>query len=112
LISVVATSYLLGVSTRRVDKLVEQLGTAPGTRSAGSPALGCVRRNQHRTLVPGQQAAFGVVGLITALGLVIALAMLGKRSAPDTKEPDTKEPDDRRVLPLPFKAELCGNEGR
>src|SRR5688500_14116526 len=26
LISVVATSYLLGVSTRRVDKLVEQLG--------------------------------------------------------------------------------------
>jgi transposase-like protein len=28
LISVVATSYLLGVSTRRVDKLVEALGTA------------------------------------------------------------------------------------
>ncbi|MCM3885207.1 IS256 family transposase [Frankia sp. R82] len=28
LISVVATSYLLGVSTRRVDKLVEQLGVA------------------------------------------------------------------------------------
>lgn len=26
LISVVATSYLLGVSSRRVDKLVEQLG--------------------------------------------------------------------------------------
>ncbi|GAA2773197.1 transposase-like protein [Nonomuraea dietziae] len=26
LIRVVATSYLLGVSTRRVDKLVEQLG--------------------------------------------------------------------------------------
>lgn len=26
LVSVVATSYLLGVSTRRVDKLVEQLG--------------------------------------------------------------------------------------
>ncbi|WP_435809750.1 transposase, partial [Streptosporangium canum] len=26
LISVVATSYLLGVSTRRVDKLIEQLG--------------------------------------------------------------------------------------
>lgn len=26
LISVIATSYLLGVSTRRVDKLVEQLG--------------------------------------------------------------------------------------
>ena len=28
LVSVVATSYLLGVSTRRVEKLVEQLGVA------------------------------------------------------------------------------------
>jgi transposase-like protein len=33
LISVVATSYLLGVSTRRVDKLVEQLGVAHISKS-------------------------------------------------------------------------------
>jgi putative transposase len=33
LISVVATSYLLGVSTRRVDKLVEQLGVANISKS-------------------------------------------------------------------------------
>ncbi|WP_424536448.1 IS256 family transposase [Sphaerisporangium viridialbum] len=33
LISVVATSYLLGVSTRRVDKLVEQLGIAGISKS-------------------------------------------------------------------------------
>jgi len=33
LVSVVATSYLLGVSTRRVEKLVEQLGVASLSRS-------------------------------------------------------------------------------
>ncbi|WP_182878202.1 IS256 family transposase [Microbispora sp. H10670] len=33
LVSVVATSYLLGVSTRRVDKLVEQLGIAGISKS-------------------------------------------------------------------------------
>ncbi len=33
LISVVATSYLLGVSTRRVDKLVEQLGVSGISKS-------------------------------------------------------------------------------
>ncbi|SBW22649.1 Transposase for insertion sequence element IS1081 [Candidatus Protofrankia californiensis] len=37
LISVVATSYLLGVSTRRVDKLVEQLGVAHISKSQVSP---------------------------------------------------------------------------
>ena len=31
--SVVATSYLLGVSTRRVEKLVEQLGVAQLSKS-------------------------------------------------------------------------------
>ena len=33
LVSVVATSYLLGVSTRRVEKLVEQLGVASLSKS-------------------------------------------------------------------------------
>jgi putative transposase len=33
LVSVVATSYLLGVSTRRVEKLVEQLGVASLSRA-------------------------------------------------------------------------------
>ena len=33
LVSVVATSYLLGVSTRRVEKLVEQLGVAQLSKS-------------------------------------------------------------------------------
>jgi Transposase, Mutator family len=33
LVSVVATSYLLGVSTRRVEKLVEQLGVANLSKS-------------------------------------------------------------------------------
>ena len=33
LISVVATSYLLGVSTRRVEKLVAQLGVAQLSKS-------------------------------------------------------------------------------
>src|SRR4051794_12638915 len=36
LVSVVATSYLLGVSTRRVEKLVEQLGGAQLSKSQGS----------------------------------------------------------------------------
>ena len=35
LVSVVATSYLLGVSTRRVEKLVEQLGVAQPVQVAG-----------------------------------------------------------------------------
>ena len=34
LVSVVATSYLLGVSTRRVDKLVEQLGITARARAS------------------------------------------------------------------------------
>jgi putative transposase len=29
LVSVVATSYLLGASTRRVEKLIQQLGMTP-----------------------------------------------------------------------------------
>lgn len=33
--SVVATSYPLGVSTRRVEKLVEQLGGDPAVAVAG-----------------------------------------------------------------------------
>ena len=33
LISVVATAYLLGVSTRRVEKLAESLGVQPGCQS-------------------------------------------------------------------------------
>jgi putative transposase len=36
LVSVVATSYLLGVSTRRVEKLVEQLGVAQLSKSVRS----------------------------------------------------------------------------
>jgi len=37
LISVVATSYLLGVSTRRVDKLVEQLGITGISKARSRP---------------------------------------------------------------------------
>ncbi|MGW4426544.1 hypothetical protein [Streptosporangium sp. NPDC004631] len=65
------------------------VGTALGVAIAGSvvaayaPTPGIVA---PQTLVPGHQAAFGVVGLVAALGLVIALAMLGKRSAPVTIE--------------------------
>src|ERR687890_445458 len=40
LISVVATSYLLGVSTRRVDKLVEQLGIKHISKSQVSQMAG------------------------------------------------------------------------
>ena len=35
LVSVVATSYLLGVSTRRMEKLVEQLGHHPAVQVPG-----------------------------------------------------------------------------
>ncbi|MFD9602480.1 MFS transporter [Streptomyces sp. NPDC059970] len=65
------------------------VGTALGVAIAGSvvaahaPTPGTAA---PQTLVPGHQAAFGVVGLVAALGAVIALAMLGKRSAPVTKE--------------------------
>jgi putative transposase len=62
LISVVATSYLLGVSTRRVDKLVEQLGVAHisksqvselarraiGDRTSGAHVR--IKRKRERTL--------------------------------------------------------------
>jgi transposase-like protein len=40
LVSVVATSYLLGVSTRRVEKLVEQLGVAQLSKSQVSEMAG------------------------------------------------------------------------
>src|SRR5690242_8365643 len=40
LVSVVATSYLLGVSTRRVEKLVEQLGIAQLSKSQVSEMAG------------------------------------------------------------------------
>jgi putative transposase len=40
LVSVVATSYLLGVSTRRVEKLVEQLGVASLSKSQVSEMAG------------------------------------------------------------------------
>jgi transposase-like protein len=40
LVSVVATSYLLGVSTRRVDKLVDQLGIKGISKSQVSQAAG------------------------------------------------------------------------
>lgn len=60
------------------------IGTALGVAIAGSvvaahaPTPGTA---SPQTLVPAHQAAFGVVGLVAALGLVIALAMLGRRSA-------------------------------
>ncbi|GGO26703.1 hypothetical protein GCM10011574_59470 [Microbispora bryophytorum] len=41
LVSVVATSYLLGVSTRRVDKLVEQLGIGGISKSQVSQMARC-----------------------------------------------------------------------
>jgi putative transposase len=40
LVSVVATSYLLGVSTRRAEKLVEQLGVASLSKSQVSEMAG------------------------------------------------------------------------
>jgi len=42
LISVVATSYLLGVSTRRVEKLVAQLGVAQLSKSADASASSAI----------------------------------------------------------------------
>jgi len=49
LVSVVATSYLLGVSTRRVDKLVEQLGIKGISKSQVS---------EMSKILDGQVAAF------------------------------------------------------
>ncbi|MEV7359077.1 MFS transporter [Kitasatospora sp. NPDC091276] len=65
------------------------VGTALGVAIAGSvvaaqaPTPGIAA---PQTLVPGHQAAFAVIGLVVAVGVVIAPAVLGKRSAPVTRE--------------------------
>ncbi|MFJ7423800.1 MFS transporter [Streptomyces uncialis] len=75
------------------------VGTALGVAVAGSvvaaraPTPGTAA---PQSLVPAHQAAFGVIGLVAALGAVIALAMLGKRPAQVTKE-NPPPPADRNV---------------
>ncbi|WP_425464730.1 transposase [Nonomuraea terrae] len=63
LISVVATSCLLGVSTRRVDKLVEQLesSTSPRARSARWPRcwMSRSRRSAPARWTPARTRASG-----------------------------------------------------
>jgi transposase-like protein len=59
LISVVATSYLLGVSTRRVDKLVEQLGVAHISKSQGSPSWRSISTVRSRRSAPGRWTPAG-----------------------------------------------------
>src|SRR6188508_1746437 len=49
LVSVVATSYLLGVSTRRMEKLVETLGISRLSKCRCSSANGRVRGSGRRT---------------------------------------------------------------
>ena len=52
LVSVVATSYLLGVSTRRVEKLVEQLGVAALSKSQVSEMATYLDGQVVRRLAP------------------------------------------------------------
>jgi len=55
LVSVVATSYLLGVSTRRMEKLVEQLGITRAVQVAG-------QRDGQRPRRPGRGVSDPAVG--------------------------------------------------
>ncbi|MFI7290450.1 SRPBCC domain-containing protein [Streptomyces anulatus] len=86
------------------------VGTALGVAIAGSvvaahaPTPGTAA---PQTLVPGHQAAFGVVGLVAALGVVIALAMPGKPSAPvaeETAAPPVDEIVAVRIPPDPLRS--------
>ena len=54
LVSVVATSYLLGVSTRRVEKLVEQLGVASSCRSRRCRRWPSTSTPRWRRCAPGR----------------------------------------------------------
>jgi transposase-like protein len=64
LVSVVATSYLLGVSTRRVEKLVAQLGSpsCPRARSRRWPSrwMSRWRRSGPARLMPGRTRSCGL----------------------------------------------------
>lgn len=71
------------------------VGTALGVATAGSvvaahaPTPGTTA---SQTLVTAHQAAFGVAGLVAALGVVIALIMLGKPPAPVTEKTPASSP--------------------
>jgi transposase-like protein len=62
LVTVVATSYLLGVSTRRMEKLVETLGITRLSKSQVSEMAN--RRGRH--LPPGRDALIRLVGAVLA----------------------------------------------
>ena len=63
LVSVVATSYLLGVSTRRVEKLVEQLGVAQLSKSQVTEMAASWTRRCERSVTgrwtPGRTRSCG-----------------------------------------------------